>query len=402
MSESWANRERNTNRLVRAVTEYLFNRQDVTPNQLYGLCKLTWLTRNHEYLGTSYIKSTKLPALGEIFGRDFSRTTLTTVADEIASMSGVKEIKPLVLRATGFTNLYNAYRQSAKQWIHENSNQLIPLLRLAFSVQHDQERREVYRRMAKLPGVPRPNGNGGALPAQNLLTPVVFSLDSAIRCPLINGNVGITKLLAKLDGTRAPLEKQFTILVNLYGKAGVRDAADLDQVSGDPESLIELLCNESYKQLLETKPTKGKNLPLKDEQDVLAVYEARSVLGRRLHNVLTNKIKERLASYTLYEGVKQSAMFDVLVKNFDHAGTDLIIEIKNSLERSHLRMAIGQLYDYRFCAKTSAAVKLAILLPRRPGDDAIELLQSLHIGLLWLDGGLLVTQDEWLATLTRA
>jgi len=39
-------------------------------------------------------------------------------------------------------------------------------------------------------------------------------------------------------------------------------------------------------------------------------------------------------------------VFDVLVNDFDPKGADLLVEVKSSVEMAHVRMAVGQLFDY--------------------------------------------------------
>lgn len=60
----------------------------------------------------------------------------------------------------------------------------------------------------------------------------------------------------------------------------------------------------------------------------------------------------------------------------------LLIEAKSSCSRPDLRLAIGQLFDYRrgFGAEK---VDLVILLPSEPSADDVRLLQSVGIGPMW-------------------
>ena len=62
--------------------------------------------------------------------------------------------------------------------------------------------------------------------------------------------------------------------------------------------------------------------------------------------------------------------------------TDSILyEAKGSASRVNIRLAIGQLYDYRrFIAQD---VDLAVLIPSKPSQDMVELLASLSIGCVW-------------------
>jgi hypothetical protein len=60
---------------------------------------------------------------------------------------------------------------------------------------------------------------------------------------------------------------------------------------------------------------------------------------------------------------------------------DQLVEAKADASRPSIRMAIGQLMDYkRFAPPT---VRLAVLTDRRPHPDLEELLSSLHIACIW-------------------
>ena len=62
-----------------------------------------------------------------------------------------------------------------------------------------------------------------------------------------------------------------------------------------------------------------------------------------------------------------------------------LIEAKNSHSRQALRMAIGQLYDYRRCHQPPPD-HLAVLLPGPPSDDGLALLRSANIHAIWPHG----------------
>jgi hypothetical protein len=62
-----------------------------------------------------------------------------------------------------------------------------------------------------------------------------------------------------------------------------------------------------------------------------------------------------------------------------------LIEAKGTTTRQDIRMAIGQLFDYRLLTQKADGneLKLAILLPKRPERDVELLLDSIGIGLIW-------------------
>ena len=63
-----------------------------------------------------------------------------------------------------------------------------------------------------------------------------------------------------------------------------------------------------------------------------------------------------------------------------------LIEAKGSVSRDAIRMAIGQIYDYRRFAERN--ISLAILLPELPRADLIDLIKSAGVGLIYrTDGG---------------
>jgi len=63
---------------------------------------------------------------------------------------------------------------------------------------------------------------------------------------------------------------------------------------------------------------------------------------------------------------------------------NVLIEAKSSDRREFVRMAVGQLLDYRRYEKTEP--ELAILLPYWPNADIRDLLVSLDIALIWPHG----------------
>ncbi len=104
--DEWGKRELRTNKLVRLCASYLLSKK-ITPTNIYGLCKLTWITKNNN---GAYI-STKLPALSDIFDVDFSDLTNKELTNEVANLTGkpISELKELIYRDTGYTNFYNRH-----------------------------------------------------------------------------------------------------------------------------------------------------------------------------------------------------------------------------------------------------------------------------------------------------
>jgi hypothetical protein len=64
---------------------------------------------------------------------------------------------------------------------------------------------------------------------------------------------------------------------------------------------------------------------------------------------------------------------------------NVLIEGKGSVAREAIRMALGQLLDYRRFARQD--VRLAVLLPERPREDLLRLLENAEVEAVWPSGG---------------
>lgn len=394
MSVYWANRQRHTNKLVRKIAKYLFEKDNISPLQLYGLSKLSWITKSYKDENAGYICSTKIPAFEAIFETSYNNNSLAEVAKDIARTINDDSLIEMVQGHSGFTNFYSAFRNSSLTWIEDNFELLLPLYKSAYFANSSDEREQLIADILKLPEIPKANHPEICMKPEYFLTPTFFMLDKQIKFPLINGNDSVRSLLKALDVQGRDLLTQYSAMVNLYGVGGIDDAADLDQVGEDLPDFVSTTTRKPRKKLLKSKDTNSENeLPLKDEADVEVIRKAGTAVQRRIHNQITNQLKEYLSGYTLLEGVNDSCMFDVLVKKYDKKH-DLIIEAKSSLERPNIRMAIGQLHDYWFNLKGNDVPHIAILLPNKPDTDCISFLEWMDVGIMWFENTELCTSTE--------
>lgn len=103
------------------------------------------------------------------------------------------------------------------------------------------------------------------------------------------------------------------------------------------------------------------------EQKLVLAYKAH--LERKQHDVCRQMI--------LPPGEAKPLFSDL----FDRT-TDTLVEAKGSVERGAIRMAIGQLADYsRFISAGNP--QKAVLVPERPREDLIDLLQSQGVAAIW-------------------
>jgi hypothetical protein len=78
--------------------------------------------------------------------------------------------------------------------------------------------------------------------------------------------------------------------------------------------------------------------------------------------------------------------YDVLIRGYDGGGRDLLVEAKPDPNKGSIRIAIGQLYDYRRFLKNRAATDLAVLTIGRPDQSYVDLLVSDRgITALWFE-----------------
>lgn len=402
MSEHWATRQRNTNRLVRKLAKSILNARAPKSDQLFGLCKLTWITSSFDGENAAYVKSTKIPALGFALQRDYEGWSIEEVADDVAEILDDESARELVINPTGFTNFYKAYRNSAREWVRSHRAKLLPMFRAAYDLRNDDNGLALTKLVEKLPRIPKAHHSDQGMRPEYLLTPIFFSLDGRVRYPIINGAKNVSAVLAKLGSRDSALDKKYLQMIELLGKGGIRDAADLDQIG--KQDLPDFLDGDAHgpkKQVLAEQPTEGKKLPLKDEADILALQAAGKRAQKRLHNQLTNRLKRCLGAYTLLEGRSQDCRFDVLVKNYNRKKADLLIEVKSADDMAQIRMAVGQLFSYWLNLKGDSDHHMALLLPTAPSLPTRRLLEWLGIGMLWFEGENLETCTQSLRSVAR-
>lgn len=396
MSQVWAERQRRTNKLVRRIAAHILNKNP-DGGQLFGLCRLTWITNAYDGDNPAYIRSTKIPALAEALGINLDGLTLSEVAEVVAREIHAPEMKELVQSHTGFTNFYKAYRNSARPWAHENRQALHEIFCRAQALTSDEQGQSLTALVAALPPIPKANHPEQGMRPEFLVTPVCFALDSRIRYPIINGADRVQSLLRRIGVVDGAAVAKYRALVSLIGRGGINDAADLDQLGLADQ--IELLStgDEPLVHLLQEQPEQGDELPSKEESEVVRLQQALTIEQKRLHNRITNQLRRILSNWTLLEGRSPDCRYDVLVRDYDYEGNDLLIEVKSSTDASQIRMSIGQVFAYWHRLKgPTDELHTAILLPSRPDASAEALLHWLEIGVLWIDDEILFTRTAWL------
>src|SRR5690606_21602854 len=118
---------------------------------------------------------------------------------------------------------------SCLEWLDEHQDTVSEMFTKAINLRCDEEGLQIVREIMNLPKIPRRGKNDGRQKPENLLTPVLFSLDERIRFPIINGSRRVTNLFQQMGKKNASIEEKYKIMVAFDGKQGINDAAELDE-----------------------------------------------------------------------------------------------------------------------------------------------------------------------------
>jgi hypothetical protein len=379
-------RKQNTARLVQAVVTGL-RVSSLNGDQLCALAKLTWITKSKGQPSPGAWKTTKVPALETLFSVAPSKSEGRSLPEVLAKLGLPEDVEGPAREETGFVNFYNAYRNQVGPWCAEWAAELREIILGAARLgEGDQARIELGQRVGKLPGVVLPGGKGQQA-ASSLITPLIACLDRHSRFPVITGG-GVQDLLREIGLKSSPLEDQVRGLIGLIGRCGVADAFMIDTA---PEKLAECLQgsregtgNPTRKDASgQANGAESKPLQRYDESERYATIDSGTIKYENLHNKMTNSLRGIFRRFHPKEGNPQDNKFDLLLHRY-HGERDLLIEVKPHPDAGSLRIAIGQLYDYRLGLANGARTDLAVLTIGAPEDWYRRLLWSdRRISMLW-------------------
>lgn len=377
-SSEWYKTERNTEALVKAVMQFRSPRS-LSGEDIWQLIRLTWVTASDGKLVEHHWQQLKVPALAHLL-----KKTAVTSDDLTATLSTMHlpaALEQAASRTTGMVNAYRAYRNSLLDWCAAHKNTLRSMITTAQTLgKNDQARYDLARKISQLPKVSTPTG-ARSMSAANLITPLIACLDPQLRFPIVNGETGVTLRLAKLGFSNHSLEEQVRGFLGIIGRFGITDAFALDTMD---DQLIDKITKRPSNETKGTKiDSKGTALPDLDDSEREAILKSQTLRYRRRHNTMTTRLKSLLPRFEMTQGDRQECRFDVLIADYDGKGRDLLIEAKPDPDRGSLRVAVGQLFDYRRFLRHQVGTDLAILTIGRPPKDYVELFHELHITALW-------------------
>ena len=384
-----------TSQLVKLCCKYQCKGNNLTPEKIHALCRLTW----------NYAKWTS--ATGEplwILWEKKDDFPLIEDPEELVDYGIPPDVIESAKENYGIVNFYRAYRNSSLDWVRKHHKVLKSLVHKAASIRNDSEIIKLTNAIENLPALRTPNKKRSMSDTRSLLTPLFACLAPNLRFPIINKNYRVNRLHEKLKITNDSLESQVKTYIGLIRQYGLKDALMLDAVS---ERLAEIVKPQKK---IRTRPQHSK-LPerakqreprrpeLKDITDIKYFREQKIVFITRVHNQIVDRLIAICEEYDLQQTSEMN--YDFLITNYDNTGRDLLIEVKSSSDRPDLRLAVGQLFDYRRQLPRRAVTDLAILVPDEPNKDSIDYIRDVGIEIMWFTNKTLNTIDGTMKLVTK-
>ena len=329
-------------------------------------------------------KKLKIPALATLFKLKRDRLTSGKLRQSLEKMNLPQPVMAAAGKETGFVHPYQAYWNSLRGWCVHNAKTLCSVLEEARSLgADDQDRLQLMGRIAGLGRVPTPNKKRTKA-AADFITPLVACIDPKFRFPMINGQKGVKQRLAILGLANRSLREQANGLIGLIGLIGLRDAFAVDTMTDyEMKKLVKLRDLPEPRTTTYLDGVKATPLPYFDDAERVAVQQSTTIPYRNRHNRMTNNLRKLFHALKLEQGTDPNCRYDVLIRDYDKSGRDLLIEAKPGNDKGSIRIAIGQLLDYRRFLPNQAATDLAVLTISRPTDSHIELMLDLQMTVLW-------------------
>jgi hypothetical protein len=146
---------------------------------------------------------------------------------------------------------------------------------------------------------------------------------------------------------------------------------------GTAQSLVTLVSIENQNKQSYKRKANRETMVNRDESSLVRRY-CNFLKGKDAEiTIVRNKIRPKDSSAYLYS--------DIWIEDRHH-----LIEAKSATDRELIRYAIGQLIDYgRYLKKENISIQgRGILLPERPNEDLMELIEEAKLACIWEDNSI--------------
>lgn len=379
--KNWYGTRNITAEWVKAAYSYLIKANRFNYEGIYNLTKLTWITKSKGKLSLRQYENLIKPALAYIFNigpEDQFEIKLQEVA-------GVDLIKN-PLNKIGFTNFRAVYRKSWLPWAIKNEPHLKVIFNQAANLRTEDQATNVFKKVLNLSRIPSPNGKSN-IQAYIALSPILACLDPRKKFPIINGAFHVKALIKRMDLTKVTPDVHFEVMTRLI-HGPIQDAFMLDALGPKALDYVSMPTKmpNVVKQKYKNSTKDAKKYKERDEEEIKGIIKSKEIVYKRIHNKMTNVLKEDYEKKGLIvnEGNGKDCLFDLLVKRYDDKGKDLLIEVKSTIDIGSIRLAVGQLLDYRRQLPRYLVTDMAICLPSQPDKHAKDFLanQGIEIKIL--------------------
>ncbi len=376
---NWVTGERSTAKYVQIIWNALEEKQKKDPKVLVFLTQCGWINKSQDYKEPT--RRWRNYNLAKLLGHDYVDDAKLEIAllDKWPKMNETSA-RWIIKTSVGITHAFKPHRPGAIKYIHEhaaNINRAFHFVSEKGAVA-ETKIRKVFNAIGDDLYIKTPNG--GSTSIINAISPVLACLDPNTKFPIMNQMTA--RLLRAID--KQPDAYGSIAFIELISKkTNVRDAFELDVYS--QEMNFPVMKRMSRKADAALYGTKAKDLRIKSEEHSYYSISKQMREITKQHNILINTFRKiYLWEYKIEEG-----LFDLYLPKYKR-GRGLLIEAKTASSgvngRSQIRQAIGQLFDYRRTNfPVDKNIDLAVLLPKKPSQDIIDLLGSLNIYTLWLN-----------------
>lgn len=378
--KSWYESEKDTAALLQAVISARRGKP-LSGDDIWYLLRLTWYTRSTDH---GYWKKLKVPALCHLFPQNKSvlrpprGAKLQEVLDGISLPRRVAET---AAKTTGNIGLYKAYWNSSKTWCNDHVAELREIIQeAAHLTANDRGRWALATKIDAQHKVANPSGTRHKDPG-DILTPLVAFLDPHCRFPMINQRKDIQALLRKWRLAGSNLNEQVRGMTGVIGKFGISDAFMLDVLADELKKIAPRLNIPIAVKVVAANS--GSALPDFDTSERDYLRKAATIRYRQRHNKMMQRLKQLLKEFKLTQGTNPDCRWDLLIERYEKTGRDLLLELKPDPEKAAIRIAIGQLFDYRRFVNHPAVTDVAVLTIGAPNKLYRQLLIELNTSCVW-------------------